>query len=122
MYTDVSAVEFNVDLLHKYNQPLPRYTSYPPATELSEAFHEIDFRAAIATGNYKQTPLSLYCHIPFCESACYFCGCNTVITQRKSVADPYLDALIRNIEQEAALTSDRRPVNQLHWGAVRQTT
>jgi len=116
MYTDVSAVEFNVDLLHKYNQPLPRYTSYPPATELSEAFHEIDFRAAIATGNYKQTPLSLYCHIPFCESACYFCGCNTVITQRKSVADPYLDALIRNIEQVAALTSDRRPVNQLHWG------
>ncbi|RZM77756.1 oxygen-independent coproporphyrinogen III oxidase [Leptolyngbya iicbica] len=116
MYTDVPAVEFNADLLHKYNRPLPRYTSYPPATELSADFHEVDFRAAIATGNYKQTPLSLYCHIPFCESACYFCGCNTVITQLKSVADPYLDALIRNIEQMAALTSDRRPVNQLHWG------
>jgi oxygen-independent coproporphyrinogen-3 oxidase len=116
MYTDVSAVEFNADLLHKYNRPLPRYTSYPPATELAEDFHEVDFRAAIATGNYKNTPLSLYCHIPFCESACYFCGCNTVITQFKEAANPYLDALIRNIEQVAELTSDRRQVNQLHWG------
>lgn len=57
MYTDVPAVEFNADLLHKYNRPLPRYTSYPPATELSADFHEVDFRAAIATGNYKQTQI-----------------------------------------------------------------
>ena len=60
------------------------------------------------------------CHsiaiFPFARVPAIFCGCNTVITQRKSVADPYLDALIRNIEQVAALTSDRRPVNQLHWG------
>jgi oxygen-independent coproporphyrinogen-3 oxidase len=70
----------------------------------------------LATGNYKQTPLSLYCHIPFCQSACYFCGCNTIITQQKKVAEPYLDALIRNIEQVASLTDRRRVVNQLHWG------
>lgn len=116
MQTLTSTVEFNADLLRKYNRPLPRYTSYPPATEMQPQFEEIDFRAAIATGNYKKTPLSLYCHIPFCESACYFCGCNTIITQQKAVADPYLKYLIRNIEQVAAMTDSRRVVNQLHWG------
>jgi oxygen-independent coproporphyrinogen-3 oxidase len=109
-------VEFNADLLSKYNQPLPRYTSYPPATELTDAFDQHEFQVAIATGNYKQTPLSLYCHIPFCQSACYFCGCNTIITQHKGVTDPYLAALMQNIEQVATLTDSRRVVNQLHWG------
>jgi len=73
-----SPVLFDADLLHKYNQPLPRYTSYPPATELRQQVDQEDVAAAIALGNYQQTPISLYCHIPFCESACYFCGCNTV--------------------------------------------
>jgi oxygen-independent coproporphyrinogen-3 oxidase len=106
----------DADLLKKYDKPLPRYTSYPPATELKPDFSEIDFRAALAVGNYKQTPLSLYCHIPFCETPCYFCGCNTIITQHKQVADPYLNYLIRNIEQVAALNDGKRVVNQLHWG------
>ncbi|MBD2445557.1 oxygen-independent coproporphyrinogen III oxidase [Nostoc sp. FACHB-152] len=109
-------VKFDADLLRKYDRPLPRYTSYPPATELKEDFAEIDFKAAIAIGNYKKTPLSLYCHIPFCESACYFCGCNTVITPRKVVAEPYLNYLIRNIEQVGALINRDRTVGQLHWG------
>lgn len=107
---------FDEALLRKYNQPLPRYTSYPPATELSEAFRAQDLERAIALGNYHQTPLSLYCHIPFCESACYFCGCNTIITQQKTVAEPYLDYLIRNIRQVAGLSDRRRRVNQMHWG------
>jgi oxygen-independent coproporphyrinogen-3 oxidase len=113
--TLTSTVEFNADLLRKYNQPLPRYTSYPPATEMKAPFPEKAVHAAIAAGNYKRTPLSLYCHIPFCDSACYFCGCNTIITRHKGVADPYLDYLMTNIEQVAALTS-RRQVNQMHWG------
>jgi oxygen-independent coproporphyrinogen-3 oxidase len=103
-------------LLQKYDRPIPRYTSYPPATELTPAFDPIDFNAAIAIGNYKNTPLSLYCHIPFCETACYFCGCNTVITKRKAVAEPYLDYLTRHIEKVAALVDKRREVHQLHWG------
>ncbi|NER84600.1 MAG: oxygen-independent coproporphyrinogen III oxidase [Leptolyngbya sp. SIO1D8] len=102
-------------LLTKYNQPLPRYTSYPPATELREGFNPGDLETAIAVGNYKKTPLSLYCHIPFCETACYFCGCNTIITQYKAAAEPYLDYLIRNIEQVADRTH-HRVVNQMHWG------
>ena len=113
--TLTSTVEFNADLLRKYNQPLPRYTSYPPATEMKAPFPQNALRSAIAAGNYKKTPLSLYCHIPFCDSACYFCGCNTIITRHKDVAGPYLDYLIRNIEQIAGMTS-RRQVNQMHWG------
>ncbi|MEO1210314.1 MAG: oxygen-independent coproporphyrinogen III oxidase [Cyanobacteria bacterium J06638_20] len=107
---------FDEALLKKYNQPLPRYTSYPPATELRENFPSIEVERAIAIGNYRQTPLSLYCHIPFCESACYFCGCNTIITQQKTAAEPYLQSLIRNIRQVAALSDRRRLVNQMHWG------
>jgi len=109
-------VQFDADLLNQYNQPLPRYTSYPPATELTTGFEIDAFRAAIAVGNYKKTPLSLYCHIPFCETPCYFCGCNTIITQRKEVAGPYLDYLSRHIQQIAKLVSPERRVQQLHWG------
>ncbi len=109
-------VEFDADLLQKYHLPLPRYTSYPPATQLTSDFAELDFRAGIAIGNYKKTPISLYCHIPFCETACYFCGCNTVITKRKQVAEPYLQYLARDIEQTASLIDSKRTVHQLHWG------
>ncbi|MGG6266692.1 oxygen-independent coproporphyrinogen III oxidase [Leptolyngbya sp. AN03gr2] len=109
-------VEFDATLLNQYNQPLPRYTSYPPATELSADFNIDDFRAAIELGNSQQTPLSLYCHIPFCETPCYFCGCNTIITQRKEVAEPYLGYLARQIRQTAQLINSDRKVHQLHWG------
>ena len=109
-------VEFNADLLQKYDLPLPRYTSYPPATQLTSDFSELNLRAAIAIGNYKKTPISLYCHIPFCETPCYFCGCNTVITQRKELAEPYLQYLARDIEQTASLIDSNRKVYQLHWG------
>ncbi|HBB34011.1 MAG TPA: oxygen-independent coproporphyrinogen III oxidase [Cyanobacteria bacterium UBA8803] len=116
MNFSLPAVQFDSILLRKYDQPLPRYTSYPPATQLTPEFDEVDFRAAIAVGNYKKTPLSLYCHIPFCETVCYFCGCNTVITQRKEIAEPYLDYTISHIRQMADLIDYNRPVNQMHWG------
>lgn len=109
-------VTFDSDLLHKYDQPVPRYTSYPPATELSDNFDESLFRSAIAAGNYKKTPLSLYCHIPFCAKACYFCGCNTIITQSKTVVQPYLDYLAKHIQQIAPLVKGDRLVQQMHWG------
>jgi oxygen-independent coproporphyrinogen-3 oxidase len=116
MHQWLPTVQFDAQLLQKYDQPVPRYTSYPPATELKPEFEEIDFRAAIAVSNYKRTPLSLYCHIPFCDSACYFCGCNTVITTRKAIAEPYLDYLVRHIQQMAGLLDRERPVHQMHWG------
>lgn len=110
------SVAIDQTLLRKYDRPLPRYTSYPPATELAPEFDDLNFKAAIAVGNYKNTPLSLYCHIPFCETACYFCGCNTLITPHKQVAELYLDYLSRNIQQTAALIAGDRLVQQLHWG------
>ncbi|MEG3439481.1 oxygen-independent coproporphyrinogen III oxidase [Pannus brasiliensis CCIBt3594] len=110
------SVNFDSRLLTKYDRPLPRYTSYPPATELTPEFDEVNFRAALAVGNYRKIPLSLYCHIPFCETACYFCGCNTIITKQKKIADPYLDYLMRDIERIASLVDKNRRVDQLHWG------
>jgi len=112
----IKTVEFNTELLKKYARALPRYTSYPPATELTETFNPQAFTNAIKVGNQTQTPLSLYCHIPFCETPCYFCGCNTLITQKKEVAEPYLDYVFRNIDQVAGLVDSKRKVNQLHWG------
>ena len=111
-----TAVQFNAALLQKYDQPLPRYTSYPSATEFRTDFSECDFRQAIARSNQRQTPLSLYCHIPFCQSACYFCGCNVIVSGNKNIAVPYLDYLTREIAQAAPLIDTSRPVTQLHWG------
>lgn len=109
--------QFNATLLQKYDCPTPRYTSYPPATELTPEFNHHDFNEAIARGNATGSPLSLYFHIPFCQSACYFCGCNVIVTQQKERAiDPYLHYLCKNIENVSSLIDTHRPVVQLHWG------
>ncbi|MBR8833192.1 MAG: oxygen-independent coproporphyrinogen III oxidase [Stigonema ocellatum SAG 48.90 = DSM 106950] len=109
-------VKFDLNTIKKYDTSTPRYTSYPPATQLSEAFTESDFHAAIATSNQRKSPLSLYFHIPFCQSACYFCGCNVVISNNKNIAKPYLDYLVRDIKKTASLIDPERKVNQIHWG------
>jgi oxygen-independent coproporphyrinogen-3 oxidase len=111
-----SSIVFDPVLIQKYDRPIPRYTSYPPATQLATEFDEAQFLAAINRDNQQQIPLSLYCHIPFCETPCYFCGCNTVITQRKEVAQPYLSHLFNHIERMAKQVSNDRLVHQLHWG------
>lgn len=116
MISSCHNVQFDGELLQKYNQAVPRYTSYPPATEMTTDFTTSLFQEAIAQGNRKQTPLSLYCHIPFCQKPCYFCGCNTIITQHKPAAADYLGYLIQNIHQVSSLVSSDRPVQQLHWG------
>ena len=109
-------VKFDLNTIKKYDTSTPRYTSYPPATQLTEAFTESDFQAAIATSNHRKSPLSLYFHIPFCQSACYFCGCNVVISNNKNIAQPYLDYLVRDIKNTAAKISPDRKVDQIHWG------
>ena len=109
-------VKFDLDIIKKYNTPTPRYTSYPPATELSEDFGVKDFKEAISVSNQRKTPLSLYFHIPFCENACYYCGCNTIFSQKKEIAIPYVEHLIREIQQKASLIDSNRKVVQMHWG------
>lgn len=104
--------------LEKYNQPGPRYTSYPTAPEWDDRFGVDEFRAALDEANCKPqpAPLSLYFHIPFCESLCLYCGCNVVISKKHEVAHPYLDALKRETDWMSAAIAQSRPVEQLHWG------
>jgi oxygen-independent coproporphyrinogen-3 oxidase len=116
MVLQLPGVKFDLDLIKKYDTPTPRYTSYPPATELTEAFTQADFGNAIARSNHRQTPLSLYFHIPFCQTACYFCGCNVVVSNNKNIAIPYVENLVRDIEQTAKLINSERRVVQIHWG------
>jgi oxygen-independent coproporphyrinogen-3 oxidase len=103
-------------LLEKYNRPGPRYTSYPTAPVWKDDFGPGDLEDSFAKAEALATPLSLYMHLPFCESLCLFCACNVSIQKDKSVAIPYLAALKREIEHVAGKVSKKRPVIQFHWG------
>lgn len=109
---------FREDLINRYDRPGPRYTSYPPATEFHHQITESDYRDWARASNEEliPKPLSLYFHIPFCSSICYYCACNKVITKRKERAEPYLQDLYREIEIQAQLFDADREVRQLHWG------
>ena len=104
---------FDPALLKKYNISGPRYTSYPTALEFSEDFSQDDLLRAMAGSAQRQ--LSLYIHIPFCHSLCYYCGCNKVVTRHSEKAAVYLQYLAREINAKAALCQDYRVI-QLHLG------
>ncbi|MDE2150150.1 MAG: oxygen-independent coproporphyrinogen III oxidase [Gammaproteobacteria bacterium] len=106
------------DLLRRYDRPGPRYTSYPTALEFDPRFGEADYRAAAARCNAGagRDPLSLYVHIPFCASPCFFCGCTKVITRQMPLAETYLERLYREIERQSMLFPRSRVVEQLHLG------
>lgn len=109
-------VQLHAELLHKYTQSLPRYTSYPPATELRPEYSGLDVKQSIAALNQRSSPLSLYFHIPFCQSACYFCECNVVVSNNQNLVSTYLDYLTQEIQQTAAQLDPNKPVVQMHWG------
>ena len=104
------------EFLARYNRPGPRYTSYPTAPVWNDAFGPKDLEAVHAAAESARSPLSLYMHLPFCESLCLFCACNVIIQKDKRVAMPYLDVLKREIEHVARGISRERPVVQFHWG------
>jgi oxygen-independent coproporphyrinogen-3 oxidase len=104
------------EFLARYNRPGPRYTSYPTAPVWNDAFGPSDLESVHAEAQRAQTPVSLYMHLPFCESLCLFCACNVIIQKDKRVAIPYLDVLKREIEHVASGVSRDRPVVQFHWG------
>ncbi len=106
----------NLDLVKKYNVAGPRYTSYPPATKFTPALAWSELTKMITANNQDARGLSLYFHLPFCETLCWFCGCTTVITQNHGASKPYLDYLEREVAQMAARINPRRKVVQLHWG------
>ncbi len=100
----------------KHSKPGPRYTSYPTAPEFHEDFTLEDYKRHIATSNTANRDLSLYFHIPFCRSACYFCGCNVVYTSREENKERYLDYLEREMALLAEEVDTRRHVAQIHFG------
>jgi len=109
-------VIFSEELIKKYDKPGPRYTSYPPATEFSEKYGLQYYIKHLKESNEKGKPLSLYFHIPFCENACWFCGCNVVINRIRGREIPYLERLGREIEYLKRYLDTSREVVQLHWG------
>ncbi|VXD25405.1 oxygen-independent coproporphyrinogen III oxidase [Planktothrix paucivesiculata] len=116
MVFSVANVAFDFDLIEKYGNAVPRYTSYPPATELKNEFTPLDWEFALTESNQRQSPLSLYFHIPFCQTACYFCGCNVIVSNNKNAAKTYIEYLSREIEFTSSFIDTRRLVTQLHWG------
>ncbi|MEW5787732.1 MAG: oxygen-independent coproporphyrinogen III oxidase [Pseudomonadota bacterium] len=103
-------------LLEKYSKPGPRYTSYPTAPYFHTGFSEADWRQELQSSQRPERGLSLYVHIPFCDTLCYYCGCNMVATGEYDKATRYLGFLEQEMDRVAALTDPRRQVRQLHWG------
>jgi oxygen-independent coproporphyrinogen-3 oxidase len=107
----------DLDLIRKYSIPAPRYTSYPPATQFVDDMAKVDLDKALKDDNASGTnPLSLYFHLPFCETRCWYCGCNTVITKRHDAAAEYLDDVAAEVKLIAARNDRARPVTQVHLG------
>ena len=88
---------FDADLIRRYDEPGPRYTSYPTAVEFYEGFGETEYRSWAQYSNEDQIPrpLSLYIHIPFCDTVCYYCACNKIVTKNRAHAAAYLTRLHR---------------------------
>ena len=108
------------ELLTRFDVPGPRYTSYPTADRFVEAFSQEDLRQALALRNQgvgqKNRPLSIYVHIPFCESLCYYCACNKIITKHHEKAEPYLRYLAKEVEMYTSAMGLGQSVSQLHLG------
>ncbi|RLJ16417.1 oxygen-independent coproporphyrinogen III oxidase [bacterium endosymbiont of Escarpia laminata] len=110
------SIVFDLDLIAKYDQSGPRYTSYPTAVQFHEGFGEADYRRIAQESNASGDPLSLYFHIPFCDTVCFYCACNKVATKDRSLADKYLQRVYKELEMQGALFDRSRKVEQLHWG------
>jgi len=112
------SLEFDADLIRKYDGFGPRYTSYPTADRFHAGFGEKDYREHLAIRNASRSaqPLSLYVHLPFCNTICYYCACNKVITSNRSRAAPYVQRIEQEVARVADLIEGVAPVVQVHWG------
>jgi len=114
----MSAAHFDLELIRRYDTPGPRYTSYPTAPQFSSDFNVAQLREQARIGNAEADPrrLSLYMHVPYCFSPCFYCGCNRIITRDASKGRVYVGRLAREIEMAAKLFDRGREVIQLHLG------
>ena len=107
----------NRELLEKYNHPVPRYTSYPPANFFTNDFSPANYQEAIDQSNHwNPQNISIYIHIPFCLKLCYFCGCNSYALRKDEVVDAYVKALIQEIKMVTSRLDKTRKVSQIHYG------
>jgi oxygen-independent coproporphyrinogen-3 oxidase len=112
----MSTLKVDLELVKKYNVAGPRYTSYPPATKFSDALGWDELSGHIEANNQSPRDLSIYFHIPFCETLCWFCGCTTVITLNHDKGRDYIDYLGREVARIAPRLNRERKVVQLHFG------
>jgi oxygen-independent coproporphyrinogen III oxidase len=117
-YYPASELVIDPVLIRKYDVSGPRYTSYPTADRFVEAFTETDFRHWLGKRNIGgiSQPLSVYVHLPFCDTLCYYCGCNKVVTRDHGISSKYIKYLAKELELVGALLGAERRICQLHWG------
>ena len=108
----------DIEMLRRYDRPGPRYTSYPTAPQFTTEFGQQEFQEEIrrTNKNYDPVDLSLYFHLPFCDTLCYFCGCTMIITHNRQRIDEYIDYLLKEIKLISSKIKSSRQVAQLHWG------
>jgi oxygen-independent coproporphyrinogen-3 oxidase len=112
----LTGVCFDTELIVRYGGRGPRYTSYPTALQFSEELTAEDYEKHAHASNDSNVPLSLYVHIPFCHSLCYYCGCNKIVTHNQARVDRYIEMLYREIDMQAKLFDKSRKIEQLHFG------
>lgn len=112
------SVEFDAAIISKLSQSGPRYTSYPTADRFTTAFGFGNFLEALAALRMRggRRPLSLYIHIPFCDTVCYYCACNKIVTKDRSKAATYLSYLKQEITMQGKLFAGMNQIEQLHFG------
>jgi oxygen-independent coproporphyrinogen-3 oxidase len=111
-------VKFNTELIKRYDIAGPRYTSYPTAVQFMEGFDTEAYQRYTTASNNEliPKPLSLYVHLPFCKSLCYYCGCMKKVTRHEHQAHQYLELLDKEIAMQGELFDHDREVVQLHFG------
>ena len=112
----MSTLTVDLDLVKKYNVAGPRYTSYPPATQFTDKVRWAEVQERIAQSQDAARGISLYFHLPFCESLCWYCGCTTVITTQHSQSAVYLQYLEKEMDAMKRLVNPDRKAVQLHFG------
>jgi oxygen-independent coproporphyrinogen-3 oxidase len=116
--TGLAGPTFDPDLIRRYDGLGPRYTSYPTADRFVETFGPEAYVHALDARNDARpaAPLSLYLHIPFCDTICYYCACNKIITRNRAHAERYVGYLAREIRIVGRAIEGDPPVSQVHWG------
>ncbi len=112
----LDSIRWDTDLIRRYDQAGPRYTSYPTAVQFNDKVGSFDLLHALRSSRQASRPLSLYVHLPFCANACYYCNCHKVITKDRGRALPYLERLEKEIELIACHLGSDQIVEQLHFG------